>query len=119
MKRVTLVDDWYLALDFRIDGKHVGALLRANVVHADLLCVASEHMLFTFIRIRRGRRSTFTGGQPRALFEPADTGLDFRVWGALQRALIREMNRPVRLVPVGGGEDDPIVVFKAPDVTLG
>ena len=101
MRQFPLIGAWSLALHARDDGAYVGAILRGNVLHADLLCLVAKGGAFAVIRVARAARVTEAAQDIRRLFRPGRTPLDAAVQAALEAALSRELGAPTQLVLLG------------------
>lgn len=102
MKQFPLVGAWSLALHGRKDGEYVGAILRANALHADLLCLVDKGRGFAIIRVPTSARPPNEARDIRRVFAPGRTPLDIAVQGALEETLSRELGVPTQLVLSSG-----------------
>jgi hypothetical protein len=98
MKQLELVGDWSLALHVRDDGECVAAILRANILQADLFCLTMQDRAFAILRVPHRARTTLAGRQIENFFAPARTALDFELRQALEATLSRELGLPTQLV---------------------
>jgi hypothetical protein len=107
VKQFSLVGDWSLALHSRDDGEWVGAILHANVIQADLLCLVHENQGFATIRVPDPPSTTVAGRDVRSLFAPGRTPIELTLLQALAEVLTREIEGVTQLVLSPVKETDP------------
>ena len=114
MKQFPLVGAWSLALHARSDGEYVGAILRGNALHADLLCLVAKGRGFAVIRVPPAARPPEEARDIRRVFAPGRTPLDIALQRALEETLSRELGVPTELVLSSG--QTPVHLIMVPPV---
>jgi hypothetical protein len=110
VKQFPLIGAWSVALHRRKDGEYVGAILRGNALHADLLCLVDKGRGFAIIRIPPAARHPDEARDIRRIFAPGRTPLDFAVQRALEETLSRELGVPTQLVLSSGATPVHLIV---------
>lgn len=114
MKRVELGGEWAVAFHVREDGECVGAILRANVLQADFLCLRAEGQAFALLRIAERLRTAHQGTDIEVLFGPGRTPLDVYRQRTLEEALSHELGVPTQLVLSSLGIRGPMRFITVP-----
>ena len=111
-----LYANWSLVVEARGTRSLIGGLFRADLRHADIVCIIGPERARGILRVRRGRRFAPTGGTGPfgAPYEPLRPAFDFKVLDALAEVLLREIGKPCMLDIAGpDGKEDPVLIFNA------